>query len=714
MRSGWRKKEMLRKSVCLAIVGASVLYGTTAFAATNYDDGSTKGEYGRTIVVGVEEGTTYSKAGSVVTVSGTNVNLGSKALSQYGSTVTARVDLATTTSPGININATEALNVTSDYTAVSAQDGIINIGSSASRVNNVNLATTGTYIAEQGTRTLAGALSDEACATIFARNLFGAGEVNVWGNDVKITTSEATMTNIPDIKYGTAISGNGSGEVNIHSTGTTVIQGAIESLNTYLQSKGTTGIKVNINQDAADTGKVEMEGLFINAADKSEVNIKGASGSSIKTDLVASATLEAAGNGGKIKLELAGDSTFAGDVTAQNGGQITLNVGNAKVGTLTADGTNSAVNVTGGNLSATNYGTTNEGKLNITGGSLTATTAQLFKNAASNETTDAGNALVSGLIFSGNGSLVLTDEAAFTKDYLASMNKAYATAAAITLAKGSITGLVQDANGNVSATDLSGAGANLATVGVTTNGQNLVIGGSAGAEAGAVSTGDLGVKNINLGEATKADVKSGGTLTLIGSGTDALVATTSGTPVEVGVEGGTLNLGTAGVSGGGTIAGTVNANAGSTVNVAEGNFAVTTLNADGSTIEVGANGALVTENLGATNGSALTVNNGATVNTNTLTATGSKVDVVGDLHVSETAALGAGTNLNVGNSDTKGTFTAKEISLAEGANLFLDPSWTNSTPNAEGTAYDVNGASTAGVGTFGASGIAGNLAVGQN
>lgn len=133
-----------------------------------------------------------------------------------------------------------------------------------------------------------------------------------------------TGIGMENVKYGTAISGNGNGSVDIHATDVVVIRGAIESLNTFMQNKGTTGIKINVNQAAADTAKVTMEGLFINAADKSEVNIKGAAGSSITADLLASATTSVLGSGGKINVDFTDGGSIKGAVNAQNGGLVSV------------------------------------------------------------------------------------------------------------------------------------------------------------------------------------------------------------------------------------------------------------------------------------------------------------------------------------------------------------------------------------------------------
>lgn len=254
--------------------------------------------------------------------------------------VQARADKAMDVYPELSITMQDALTVNSKFTAVTGQDGKVNL---TSNNGDVIVSTSFTSNAGLETGTTATHLSNEAYAAVYARNLFAkdgvAGEVNISGKNVQVLTAKQTMTGagMETVKYGTAISGNGNGAINIHATDTVVINGAIESLNTYLQKKSTTGIKVNINQDAADTAKVTMEGLFINAADKSEVNIKGAAGSSIKADLLASATPALMGSGGLINIDFADGGTVEGAITAQNSGVIKI-TGADITGSVTVDG----------------------------------------------------------------------------------------------------------------------------------------------------------------------------------------------------------------------------------------------------------------------------------------------------------------------------------------------------------------------------------------
>lgn len=241
--------------------------------------------------------------------------------------VQARADQNMAAYPVLNIFTQGDLTVSGKQTAVSGQDGAVNLSSTGDITLSTNFTSSANLPAN---KTTAQHLSNEAYSTIYARNLYSkdkvAGAVTVSGKNVNILTAEQTMTGIgmENVKYGTAISGNGNGSVDIHATDVVVIRGAIESLNTFMQNKGTTGIKINVNQAAADTAKVTMEGLFINAADKSEVNIKGAAGSSITADLLASATTSVLGSGGKINVDFTDGGSIKGAVNAQNGGLVSV------------------------------------------------------------------------------------------------------------------------------------------------------------------------------------------------------------------------------------------------------------------------------------------------------------------------------------------------------------------------------------------------------
>lgn len=354
-----RERELSKKVLCslLAAGVMSVCISGRDAWAQSVDYGAISQAGGRRVIyTTLPDDVTVNNdnATAMTTVTGESLTIDyAEPVGNATVAVQARAEHAMDVYPELSITMQDSLIVKSIYTAVTGQDGKVNLTSNNGDVILSTSFTSGEALPAD--KTVAQHLSDKGPATIYARNLFAtdtvAGEVNVSGKNVQVLTAEKTMTGtgMENVKYGTAISGNGNGAINIHATDTVVIKGAIESLNDYMQKNGTTGIKVNINQGTADTAKVDMAGLFINAADKSEVNIKGAAGSSIKTDLIASATTATAGSGGKINIDFADGGSIEGAVTAQNGGHITM-TGADISGMVKVTGTDSGLTVNSGTV----------------------------------------------------------------------------------------------------------------------------------------------------------------------------------------------------------------------------------------------------------------------------------------------------------------------------------------------------------------------------
>ena len=325
-RAVLKKCHLMNMFGSLAVAGMLVMSGAGVAEAWLVGDGSTGDPLYR--IDGLDNAAvSLDKGTGVATVSGPVVITDASF-----SGIQARIDGKAEAYPQIDVTASVDVSAKGEA-AVSSQDGIINIGSAENYVDSIKLHTKNTKLNATDPTDL--------FSTIYARNLFGEGQVNLYGKNVSITTEENALKEGSG-KWGCAISGNGSGEINIHGKDVVVIRGAIESLNTKMQSDGTTGIKININQDAADTAKVDMEGIYINAADKSEVNIKGADGSSVTSKLIATASDKV--SGGKINIALAGDSSsYTGVIDAKNRGEISV-----EAGTITAaGGAGQAVSVNG-------------------------------------------------------------------------------------------------------------------------------------------------------------------------------------------------------------------------------------------------------------------------------------------------------------------------------------------------------------------------------
>lgn len=261
------------------------------------------GEGGRRTVVGLVGNFTHTKDDLTTTISGTSIYANAAATGSAAA-IQARRDKYKDEAaiyggyPVVNVNTSGDVYLKGTEAAVTGQDGIVNIGSEGMFADNVTLVTSG------------------SSAAVYVRNLFGEGVVNVYGNNIEITSDAEA----PEKQW--ALSGNGKGEINIHGKDTVVINGIIESYNTDMQIKGDSLIHININQDAVDTAKVIIKGAEINAADKSEVNIKGAAGSSIEANLIA--RKDKGNDGGSIDINFADGGSLTGNISAINGGFIKL------------------------------------------------------------------------------------------------------------------------------------------------------------------------------------------------------------------------------------------------------------------------------------------------------------------------------------------------------------------------------------------------------
>ena len=335
MKTKALKQSKLSQKVLCSVLAASVLGFTNTVMAEVITAQVDAKNYSR--VAGISGEYDASKNENGIIINGTELNINAEE-SGYNNAIQARADsvLENGKYPSITLSSTGNIYASAaKETVVSGQDGVINLSSD----EEIVLESKFTSNAFDDNKSLEENLTNTAYATVYARNIFGEGQVNISGKNVKILTQENTMTGSKgQIKYGTAISGNGNGLVNIHGTDVVEIKGAIESYNQNMQSgSGESSIKININQDANDTAKVDIEGLYINAADASEINIRGAKDSSIKSNLVA--TANTGNSGGEIYVDFYEGGTLNGNVIAQNGGNITVKGANQD-GYILVDGGN--------------------------------------------------------------------------------------------------------------------------------------------------------------------------------------------------------------------------------------------------------------------------------------------------------------------------------------------------------------------------------------
>lgn len=335
MKTKTLKQSKLSQKVLCSILAAGVFGFTNTVMAEVITAQVDAKNYSR--VAGISGEYDASKNENSIIINGTELNINAEE-SGYNNAIQARADsvLENGKYPSITLSSVGNIYASAaKETVVSGQDGVINLSSD----EEIVLESKFTSNAFDDNKSLEENLTNTAYATVYARNIFGEGQVNISGKNVKILTQENTMTGSNgQIKYGTAISGNGNGLVNIHGTDVVEIKGAIESYNQNMQSgSGESSIKININQDANDTAKVDIEGLYINAADASEINIRGAKDSSIKSNLVA--TANTGKSGGKIYVDFYEGGTLNGNVIAKNGGNITVKGANQD-GYILVDGGN--------------------------------------------------------------------------------------------------------------------------------------------------------------------------------------------------------------------------------------------------------------------------------------------------------------------------------------------------------------------------------------
>lgn len=611
--------------------------------------------------------------------------------------------------------------------AVSGQDG------------DVKIKATGTVTL--GTESSGKASIGNAMSAIYARNIYGSGSVDIDADNIVLKTAANTATD-KDGHYGIAISGNGNGVVELDAKNQITIDGAIESLNSMMQDSGTTGIKININQNGG-TAKVVMQGEYINAADKSEVNIKGGAGSSIKVfdKIIASASDKV--SGGTISIDFAEGGSVEGSLVAQNSGVINLGgkltFDSAKTNFTTAtdgvinlssgemDGVlniaqGSSVSLSGATFTANDLANsvTGGGKLVLTGNGTLATTAgQVFSvgdaKLTGNDLTE--NAVIDaakGKVTFSSGTLKLTD-AEYSLDYVASAGAALKAGDTGSKTNVMMSGKLVE-NGEIkeeiTIDQVTSVGdALLDDVVVKDDSKNILIGTTLdsnssvqvgeveiGSDSKTVATGfsasklDLGAGSTGVVLTNKEELNLGGSkggelVTVGGSAATDGVNLVIGTETAVGSAtetAGTLNIGkfTAPETEN-KLTGAITVNDGSAVNVVNGNLTVTNgVTLAGGTVAVG-NGVL---------------NADITAKQDTTST------VTGEAVVSKLEAA-SGAVLNLGADDKAAHVTVEKLEL-KGGTLFLDPVWKDGNQIGDGTKVAIAEAHT--------NGIDGKVVVGQN
>lgn len=305
------------------------------------------------------------------------------------------------------------------------------------------------------------------------------------------------------------------------------------------------------------------------------------------------------------------------------------------------------------------------GKLTIDGTATLATSSgQIFKTGldAEGKEESAGSKNWENLVFTG-GSLTLTDEK-YNANYADSVKNILGSDTQVTYLGELVGGLTLD-----QAASIGGVHANTETDAT----KNVDKDGTVSVQA------DVGGKTIDVGSASKVEVTSNTTLTLVGSSGDELINFSSTGDKAVDIQG-TLKLGSVSVETSGKLTSTVNVEG--TVAVENGSFDLTklTTGATSSTtaaIEVN-KGSLNVGTLELNNGKAtISVSDDAKMKVDELAAKAGEHIITGAVEVGKLAQDAANALIQIGTtgeSGLKGALTIAEGGL-KGLKFFLDPTW---------------------------------------
>lgn len=305
------------------------------------------------------------------------------------------------------------------------------------------------------------------------------------------------------------------------------------------------------------------------------------------------------------------------------------------------------------------------GKLTINDTATLATSSdQIFKTGldAEGKEESAGSKKWENLVFTG-GTLTLTDEK-YNAKYAVSVKDILGSATQVTYLGELVGGLTLD-----QAATVGGVHANT-EIDATENVD----------EYGTVSVqADVGGKTINVGSASKVEVTSNTTLTLVGSSGDELINFSSTGDKAVDIQG-TLKLGSVSVETSGKLTSTVNVEG--TVAVENGSFDLTKL----TTGTTSSRTAAIEVNKGSLNVGTLELNNGkatisvsddAKMKVDELAAKAGEHIITGAVEVGKLAQDAANALIQIGTtgeSGLKGALTIAEGGL-KGLKFFLDPTW---------------------------------------
>lgn len=345
-------------------------------------------------------------------------------------------------------------------------------------------------------------------------------------------------------------------------------------------------------------------------------------------------------------------------------------------------------------------GTAIGGSLKVTG-TLETASDQVFTSALNEAgtTSDAGELVYGSNKLTITGTLALTD-ALYNLDYAQSAGQLLTTGKVIMLGDLINAGEIDN---ELTLDEVENVGENveLNNVTISSEDQNIQIGGSTASTGTAHRENSLAVGALSLGTADTVTVTDGKTLSLAGNSGDIIASDAQSTTVNV-TDGATLALGGVAAQGG-TISGTVNIDATSSMNVSgDADFTVDTVKGDG-TVLVGNDqqaGTLVVNSLkdmtgmifidpdwieGANtieNASALIVNNSEEALNAYVVAARNSVGISGsskDEAVSAFNKLATAHNLSWKDDVTAAFYAGSTIDLGTTGSILIDGSLTDIT-----------------------------------
>lgn len=463
----------------------------------------------------------------------------------------------------------------------------------------------------------------ELSGTRLAENAYG-----IRAYDGNFSISSATTLNVVETRgdaYGIALMNN---PASASSPVSGSISGTVSGALTITAQGNTAAYGVYLAEGASLT----LADADITATASSEENayaIAGAGTLTLTGNLTATGSL----------------ADFTGALNLDDGSSFTLDGGRAFGG---------SISIKGGYFTAADVSDVAKGIV-LSSGSLQTSSAQIFANGLGEEGTaeDAGELLTGNNVTLSGGTLVL-DDAYFNVSYVDTAKETLGSNVSLTML-GSLVGYAEDEPVDVS--DLANSEAIYANVTGTTTDNDLVVGTTGSEENTTYHNGDLGLGDIELGEATKVTVTGNKALTVIGNGTDTISSSsqTETLTIAVGDEtgAGTLNLGHDSAAKGGNLDGTVNVSENGALNVTGAAYDVTTINSSGN----------------------VTVNSGATLSSSAVNLKSGTMSVAGAADISK-LSLSDGSTLYVGNTQTNGEMTVESLTLESGAWIIIDPPFT--------------------------------------